>query len=672
MRGIRLKIPIWLALLLAFLLFLMGCARLQPAAGFPAGQTLPGEQGDPAPTAQPVRPEPGQPLDGVRIDRVEVDRLGPGIVPMIQVEIYGALLNTCVDIEKGEGTFTQVQDGNVLYLGIQPTRQAREDCRADERPFFYAVGWINDDLAAGEYVVDVHGARAAFSLDGASGMGASLEGALAEAVEREILSVYGVSPDRLSVEEASWGDSCLELPADGETCTPGEVLGYRIEAATGARTWVYHAKGDGSSLRGIETMDQFQLWRSFPVVVRADQEAVNVRAGPGTYYPVIGQVAGGMTVEVLDVSPNGEWLLVALPALSGRDVWIYRGLVDAVLEVPWQMGENRPGVALPVDPGQLLDPVPLLPETFDDTFSAAWSPDGRRIVFVHEDFDQTEHRDLYVLNLESNSITRLTDREANDILPHWSPDGSQILFTSQYQDNGGALEADLYLVSADGSGLAQLSNGSAYEWGGVWSPDGGQVAFLSARSGVEELYRMNVDGSGLSRLTNGQGTIQDPQWSPDGTALIFSATSESEAGAVIYLILSTGTQGGILTSGHSPRWAPDGTRILFQRDDNLFILDVTSRQEVQLTNSPAVEAGAAWSPDGAQIVFHADNAGDYDLFLINADGSGLRRLAHPGQDDLFPAWSPDGQTLVFYSTRPHEGPGSLLIVGLNGFVPWGE
>ena len=109
----------------------------------------------------------------------------------------------------------------------------------------------------------------------------------------------------------------------------------------------------------------------------------------------------------------------------------------------------------------------------------------------------------------------------------------------------------------------------------------------------------------------------------------------------------------------SPAWSPDGTRIAFysERDGNaeIYVMNADGTGVTRLTNSSADEGYPAWSPDGRTISFDSDRTGNFDVFAMNTDGSNVRPLTkHPARD-VSATWSPDGSTIVFMSDREPGG-----------------
>lgn len=84
----------------------------------------------------------------------------------------------------------------------------------------------------------------------------------------------------------------------------------------------------------------------------------------------------------------------------------------------------------------------------------------------------------------------------------------------------------------------------------------------------------------------------------------------------------------------------------------------------RLTNDPAGDFGSAWSPDGTTIAFHSDRDGDFEIYVMDADGAGLAPLTDEPAADVAPAWSPDGTAIVFVSNR--DGNEEIYVMNADG------
>jgi Tol biopolymer transport system component len=197
-------------------------------------------------------------------------------------------------------------------------------------------------------------------------------------------------------------------------------------------------------------------------------------------------------------------------------------------------------------------------------------------------------------------LRQLTTNSANDGFPHWSPDGSHILFTSDRE--GGY---DLYVMRADGSNQTRVGQSPGSSFGGAWSPDGSRIAFLSTRDGTWEIYTMRADGTDPLRVTNsGSATVGSKlAWSPDGSRIAFHAYD------------------------------------LFQNSD-IYVVDADGANQTRLTTDPATDRFVTWSPDGSHLAFTSNRTGDDEIYVMNVDGTGVKRLtASPGLDVL-DSWRP--------------------------------
>jgi Tol biopolymer transport system component len=202
----------------------------------------------------------------------------------------------------------------------------------------------------------------------------------------------------------------------------------------------------------------------------------------------------------------------------------------------------------------------------------------------------------------------------------------------------------------------------------------GKIVFRSNRTGNADIYTASPDGSNRVQLTTSPSEDVDPRWSADGTRIVFA--SDRTGIFQIYTMTADGTDVRQLTTlpGHNrrPSWTADG-RILFHSDvddaaqaRDVFVMNADGSGLTNLTQTPGVDdAYAAAAPRGSKIVVTSDRAGGgYGLFLLNRNAP-ARQLTSGGND--FEAnWSPSGNDLVFVRFDPAFSTSDLYVMHVDG------
>ena len=297
------------------------------------------------------------------------------------------------------------------------------------------------------------------------------------------------------------------------------------------------------------------------------------------------------------------------------------------------------------------------------TLAAAALPASGRIAFVSE---RDGNKEIYVMNADGTGQTRLTNNQAFENDPAWSPDGSKIAFGSDRDGNG-----EIYVMNADGTGQTRLTNNSAEEWYPAWSPDGSKIAFQSDRDGNGEIYVMNANGTGQTRLTNNPAEEGAPAWSPDGSKIAFF--SDRDGGVMeVYVMNANGTGQTNLTNNpawdRGADWSPDGSQIVFHSDRNgdpmeVYVMKANGTDQTRLTNNPAYDGYPSWSPDGSQIAFQSDRDGNLEVYVMNADGTGQTNLTNSPALDMQAVWSPAQAQQGTMHNCPQPGKWAISVWG---------
>lgn len=178
-----------------------------------------------------------------------------------------------------------------------------------------------------------------------------------------------------------------------------------------------------------------------------------------------------------------------------------------------------------------------------------FSNDGNRIAFS---IIRGGNTDVYVMDLRSRQITRLTSDPGIDTSPSFSPDGSQIVFTS---DRSGS--ARLYVMRSDGSGQRPISRGGGIYTAPSWSPTGNLIAFTKQGGGRFSTGVMNADGSG-ERILSSSYFEEGPNWAPNGRYVMFARQTPGGDTRLWTVDLSgrVVSQAGYNGRGTDPAWSP--------------------------------------------------------------------------------------------------------------------
>ncbi len=252
--------------------------------------------------------------------------------------------------------------------------------------------------------------------------------------------------------------------------------------------------------------------------------------------------------------------------------------------------------------------------------------------------------------------------------PAWSPDGKSLLFT-RFRDGYNTGRADLYKINLETNKLTMLVNHDSANVnlpGSVWYSN--QIVFSSSRNPHDEIYTINDNGTGLTKRTERNGfQAYEPSFSSDGLWIVFEShvVDVEGNGIIIKKLLSDPIDVNFteLTSSgdcRQPNWAPAGNRILFQKivgiEWDIFIMNTDGTGQTQVTTSDGDNTDASFSPDGLRIVYSTD--GDLEcanLYVIPITGGTPKRLTfYNGGYDGAPSWSPDPVKKVAFESYPGD------------------
>ena len=303
-------------------------------------------------------------------------------------------------------------------------------------------------------------------------------------------------------------------------------------------------------------------------------------------------------------------------------------------------------------------------------FNPAWSPDGKELVVATEGltdpYARSSHSQIWRIDVMTGAKKQIQMKE-DGVQPSLSPHGKRIAFWGLPEGTGKRV---LYTVPAAGGAGTPLNDDNFFNWNPVWSPDGNYLYFASNRSGSMNLWRRPIDEETGKPLGEPEPVTSGGQWN--------GQLSISKTGEIVYADLNTsssverflldaatgrivGPPVPILGSSREIWGAipsPDGRWLLVTVKDaqeDLLVAAADGTGMRRITNDRFKDRSAVWGPDSELIYFFSDRTGRYEEWRIHRDGSGLEQVtATEGDYAGNPYPSPDGRTLAVSGTGAAE------------------
>ncbi len=240
------------------------------------------------------------------------------------------------------------------------------------------------------------------------------------------------------------------------------------------------------------------------------------------------------------------------------------------------------------------------------------SHDGKRIVF--ESYRRGGWK-VWISNSDGSNAKRLINSSNYNFDPSFSPKGNEVLFMMDGDIYAFDLKRDKY------SNVTKTKN--VFEFSPYYSPDGNKIAFVSDEDGDNDIYIMNKDGSGKVNLTNdSKQNDYAPTWSPDGKQILFY--SDRSGSFELYIMNTDGT---------NPHFFLDKNEMKKERFTKAVFVNAYDNN-----NGAYLQYKTSFSHDGSKIAFSRKVDSNREIFTVNRNGRGIKRITFNNHHDGFPVW----------------------------------
>jgi len=261
--------------------------------------------------------------------------------------------------------------------------------------------------------------------------------------------------------------------------------------------------------------------------------------------------------------------------------------------------------------------------------------------------DRTGHKEIWAMDYDGSNQHQITHFNSISLSPHISPDGSRLAFSAITKTGW-----EIMMYSLDLNRLVSFPHMGGTNLSPAWSGDGLRLSFSSRREGAQatEIYVSDTLGESAHRLTDSTGPEVSPSWNRKTNAQIAFVSGRTGL-PQIYTMESDGTnQQRVTDQGYavSPSWSPNGQFLVFAwirkygpgepGSSDIYLMDIASKQWVQLTHDGGHNDFPSWSPDNRHIVFQSNRSGSTQLWSMLADGTKVQQLTFSGRNSE-PNWS---------------------------------
>lgn len=298
---------------------------------------------------------------------------------------------------------------------------------------------------------------------------------------------------------------------------------------------------------------------------------------------------------------------------------------------------------------------------------AYFSFDGRRLSFQSKR-DGRGCDQIYTMNIDGSNVKMVSNGEGRTTCAYYMKGDRRILYASTHEGKKECppepdraqgyvwpvySEYDIYTSTPDGRDIKNLTKTPGYDAEATVSPNGKKIIFTSERDGDLELYSMDPNGKNIKRLTSEVGYDGGAFYSPDSKMIVYRRSAPQTPAEI--------ARYKDLLSRH----------LVVPTVFEIWVMDADGSNKRQVTKAASASFAPFFTPDGKKIIFCTNffdpdrsnrrKQPNFDLALINVDGSGIERVTFHESFDGFPMFSPDGKKLVFASNRNAAKPGDTNV-----------
>ncbi len=555
--------------------------------------------------------------------------------------------------------------GTFQYMSPEQLEGKEADTRSD----LWALGCVLYEMATGKRAFD---GKSQASLIGAIMTTeppalSTLAPMSPPALERLVQQCLAKDPDDRWQSASDLRRQLLYIAEPGSQSGAKAVPPAPRAARGGAPAWITAA----ALIAGVAIG-----WRVLPMLGSAGGKRSDAGSGLVTGVTQLTDLPGNETAPVL--SPDGKSLLFVAHAAGGSHIYVQRvggenpidlsASSDAIDREPAFSPDGEHIAFVSIRDGGGIFVMGATGESPKKIVSEgahpAWSPDGKKLVYCTEHiaspFGRNTTSSLWVVDVASGEKKRIYAGDA--VQPQWSPSGKRIVFWAA--DRG---QRDIRTIPADGGTAVPVTADLPADWAPFWAPDGRMVYFFSDRGGSRDLWRVAIDeASGKvhgapEAVTTGVTSIMAGSISSDGKRVAvqvetgsmellrgaFDPVAGRPVGEPVRFFQSSKSFGQDDLS-QDAQWLT--TRTVGGHED-LMVMRTDGSKRLRLMDDEFRDRGPKWIRGDDWLVFYSNRGGEYQIWLIRADGTDARPLTASNTGVNLPAVSPDGSKLAFSASN---------------------